>query len=184
MQTLEREVHGDTADPQFGRLGRPIRRDSPFMLGFLGALGVFVAWFLIQAVVEARSVIVLIVVAMFLAIGLNPVVEWLVARGLRRGVAIAIVFFGVIGAFVGFGFAVVPPVIEQSNAFIKELPDYLADLRRNPTIRQFDDDYGVIERAQDYVTSRATLVSGCSAASSGSAGWCSTRCSARSRCSS
>ena len=94
VQTLEREVHGDTADPQFGRLGRPIRRDSPFMLGFLGALGVFVAWFLIQAVVEARSVIVLIVVAMFLAIGLNPVVEWFVARGLRRGVAIAIVFFG------------------------------------------------------------------------------------------
>ena len=43
-------------------------------------------------------------------------------------------------------------MIEQSNAFIKELPDYLADLRRNPTIRQFDDDYGVIERAQDYVT--------------------------------
>ena len=152
VQTLEREVHGDTADPQFGRLGRPIRRDSPFMLGFLGALGVFVAWFLIQAVVEARSVIVLIVVAMFLAIGLNPVVEWLVARGLRRGVAIAIVFFGVIGAFVGFGFALLPPVIEQSNAFVKELPDYLADLRRNPTIRQFDDDYGVIERAQDYVT--------------------------------
>jgi predicted PurR-regulated permease PerM len=145
-------VHGDTADPAFGRLGRPLRRDSPFMLGFLGALGVFVAWFLVQAVVQARSVIVLIVVALFLAIGLSPVVEWLTARGLRRGVAIAIVFFGVIGAFVGFGFAVLPPVIEQSNAFIKELPDYLADLRRNPTIRQFDDDYGVIERAQNYVT--------------------------------
>jgi predicted PurR-regulated permease PerM len=152
VHTLEREVHGDTVDPQFGRLGRPIRRDSPFMLGFLGALGVFVAWFLIQAVVQARSVIVLIVVAMFLAIGLSPVVEWLVARGLRRGFAIAIVFFGVIGAFVGFGFALLPPVIEQSNAFVQELPDYLADLRRNPTIRQFDDDYGVIERAQDYVT--------------------------------
>jgi predicted PurR-regulated permease PerM len=151
-QAAEREIRSEIEDPQFGRLGHPLRRDSPFMLGFLGALGVFVAWFLIQAVVQARSVIILIVVALFLAIGLSPVVEWLIARGLRRGFAIAIVFFGVIGAFVGFGFAVLPPVIEQSNAFVKELPDYLADLRGNRTLRQFDDDYGVIERAQDYVT--------------------------------
>ena len=62
-------------------------------------------------------------------------------------------FLGVIAAFVGFGFAVLPPVIEQSNEFVKALPDYLANLRRNPTIRQFDQDYGVIDRAQTYVTS-------------------------------
>jgi predicted PurR-regulated permease PerM len=143
----------DHYDEQFGRLGSPLRRDSPFMLGFMGALGVFLAWFLIQAFLQARGVLVLILIALFLAIGLNPTVEWLTARNMRRGAAIAIVFFGVIGAFVGFGFAVVPPVVEQSNAFVQELPTYLADLRRNPTVRQFDEDYGVIERAQEYVTS-------------------------------
>jgi predicted PurR-regulated permease PerM len=149
----EVELHSDTLDPAFGSLGRPIRRDSPFMLGFLGALGVLTAWFLVQALLQARSVLVLIAVALFLAIGLSPIVEWLIARGMRRGIAIGIVFLGVIAAFVGFGFAVLPPVIEQSNAFVKALPDYLADLRRNPTIRQFDQDYGVIDRAQTYVTS-------------------------------
>jgi predicted PurR-regulated permease PerM len=147
------EVAGEDTGDGFGRLGRPLRRDSPFMLGFLGALGVFLAWFLTQALLEARGVLVLILIALFLAIGLNPTVEWLTGHNMRRGAAIAIVFFGVIGAFVGFGFAVVPPVVEQSNAFVKELPSYLDDLRKNPTVRQFDDDYGVIERAQDYVTS-------------------------------
>jgi predicted PurR-regulated permease PerM len=149
----EEDHHSWHDEEQFGRLGRPLRRDSPFMIGFLGALGVFLAWFLIQAILNARSVLVLIVIALFLAIGLNPTVEWLTARNMRRGLAIAIVFFAVIGAFVGFGFAVVPPVVEQSNAFVKELPTYLDDLRRNPTVRQFDEDYGVIERAQKYVTS-------------------------------
>ncbi len=149
----ERKLGADGGDPAFGSLGRPLRRDSPFMLGFLGALGVFVAYLLVQAVLEARSVIVLIVVALFLAIGLSPVTEWLVARGLRRGAAIAVVFSLVIGAFVGFGFAVVPPVIEQTDAFVKELPTLLDDLRKNPTIRRFDNDYGVIDRAKDYVTS-------------------------------
>jgi predicted PurR-regulated permease PerM len=139
-------------DKQFGNLGRPLRRDSPFMLGFLGALGVLLALAIVQALAQARSVIILIVVALFLAVGLNPLVEALTQRGMRRGFAIAIVFVVVIGAFVGFGFAVVPPVIEQTNAFVKELPHYLDDLRGNRTIRQFDNDYHVIDKAKDYVT--------------------------------
>jgi predicted PurR-regulated permease PerM len=136
---------------QFGSLGRPLRRDSPFMLGFLGALGVLLALGIVHALSQARSVLILIVVALFLAVGLNPVVEALTRRGMRRGFAIGIVFVVVIGAFVGFGFAVVPPVIEQTNAFVKQLPNYLEDLRGNHTIRQFDNDYHVIEKAKAYV---------------------------------
>ncbi len=141
-----------TVEQQFGRLGRPLRRDSPFLVGFLGALGVLVAVAIVHAISQARSVIILIVVSLFLAIGLNPVVEALMARGMRRGVAIAIVFVAVIGAFVGFGFAVVPPAVEQTNAFIKELPSYLDDLRSNASIRKFDNDYHVIGKAQVYVS--------------------------------
>ena len=141
-----------SATGEFGRLGSPLRRDSPFMFGFLGALGVLLAIAIVDALSQARSVIVLIIVALFLAVGLNPVVEALTQRGVRRGFAIAIVFAVVIGAFAAFGFAVVPPVIEQTNAFVKELPSYLEDLRGNRQIRQLDNDYHVIEKAQAYVT--------------------------------
>jgi predicted PurR-regulated permease PerM len=151
-EARERLAKAEAPDAQFGRLGRPMRRDSPFMLGFLGALGVLLAIGIVQAISQARSVLILIVISLFLAVGLNPVVENLTRRGMRRGFAIAIVFIVVIGAFVGFGFAVVPPVVEQTNAFIKELPNYLDDLRSNRTIRDFDNDYHVIEKAKDYVT--------------------------------
>ena len=150
--TRERANVPGRPDAQFGNLGRPLRRDSAFMLGFLGALGVLLALAIVHAIAQARSVIILIVVALFLAVGLNPVVESLTRRGMRRSIAIAIVFVVVIGAFVGFGFAVVPPVIDQTNAFVKELPNYLDDLRGNRTIRQFDNDYHVIEKAKAYVT--------------------------------
>ena len=150
--TRERSDRAESRDEQFGSLGRPLRHDSPFMLGFLGALGVLLALGIVHAMSQARSVLILIVVALFLAVGLNPVVEGLTRRGMRRGFAIGIVFIVVIGAFVGFGFAVVPPVVEQTNAFVKELPSYLSDLRGNRTIRQFDNDYHVIEKAQSYVT--------------------------------
>ena len=143
----------DTGEQFFGHLGRPLRRNSPFMLGFLGALGVFLAWFLTQAVIQARSVIILIVVSLFLAIGLNPLVETLMRRGLRRTMAIGVVFFVVISGFSAFAFAIVPPVAQQTNEFVTNIPDYLADLRKNPTVRNFDEDYGVIKRANSYVES-------------------------------
>ncbi len=153
MRVDAERVHREADEDSFGPLGRPMRRDSPIRLGFLGAIGVFLAWFLIQAIIQARSVLILIVFSLFLAVGLNPVVESLTRRGMRRTFAIGIVFSIVIGAFVAFGFAVVPPVAEQSDEFVKNVPGYLEDLRRNSTIRQFDDDYGVIEKAQAYVTS-------------------------------
>jgi predicted PurR-regulated permease PerM len=141
------------AEARYGRPGHPISRSSPFVLGFLGALGVFLAWFLTRALIEARSVIILIVVSLFLAVGLSPAVEWLVRRSMRRGLAIGIVFLGVIGLFVAFGFALLPPVVQQTDAFVQDLPRLLGDLRQNPTVRRLDESYGLIERAQSYVTS-------------------------------
>ena len=49
---------------------------SPFRIGFVGTLGVLVAYGLAQAIIQARSVLVLLVVAMFIALGLNPIVEF------------------------------------------------------------------------------------------------------------
>jgi hypothetical protein len=44
---------------------------SPFRIGFVGTLGALVAYGLAQAIIQARSVLVLLVVAMFIALGLN-----------------------------------------------------------------------------------------------------------------
>jgi hypothetical protein len=49
-------------------------RHSPFKIGFVGAFGALVAVFLRQQLLSISSVLVLLVLAMFLAIGLNPTV--------------------------------------------------------------------------------------------------------------
>lgn len=137
----------------FGRPGRPIRRSSPFFLGFTAAVGVLLAWFLVQATLAARQVIVLIIVSMFLAVGLNPAVEAMMRRGLGRRFAVAIVFACVIAFFVGFGFAIVPPLTEQTTSFANKLPDYVSQLQDNPTINRLDQRYGVLERAENFILS-------------------------------
>ncbi|MEU8267754.1 AI-2E family transporter [Sphaerisporangium sp. NPDC049002] len=144
--------HGEDAALPYGVPGKPLAR-GPFLWGLTAALGVLTAWALAQALISSRSVIVLIVVAAFLAVGLNPVVEALQRRGMNRRWAISIVFLGVIALFVLFGLAIVPPVSQESSDFVRAVPGYVQSLMANPTIKQLDADYQILANIQTYITS-------------------------------
>ena len=51
----------------------PLERHSPFYIGFFGGLGALLAFWLGTQLLAISSVLILVVVAMFLAVGLNPV---------------------------------------------------------------------------------------------------------------
>lgn len=142
------EAHVDENNP-FGRPGRPLAPRSPFRVAFSAALGVAVAYGLVRALISVRGVLVLLLTAAFLAIGLNPAVEWLEQRHMRRAFAVAVVFLAVLLFFVGFGFAVVPPIVEQAQAFVVAAPDYVAQLQDNRRIASLDERFGLLGRAQD-----------------------------------
>lgn len=146
----------------YGELGRPLRRSSPFYIGFVGALGALVAWYLAKAVVGASQVIVLVVVSMFLAVGLNPIVERLMRRGLTRRLAVLVVTVGVLAVFVGFIAAIAPPLATQTTDLIASVPDTLESLRHNRSIERLDEQYGVIDRVNEFIgsTTLATTVFG------------------------
>ncbi|MBB6476957.1 AI-2E family transporter [Sphaerisporangium rubeum] len=150
--TAIRAVTLDEDDQPFGRPGRPLR-SNPFMFGLTAALGVLTAWLLVQAIAGAGSALVLIVISLFLAVGLNPAVEALQNRNVPRRLAITIVFLGVIGVFVGFGLAIVPPLTEQTTGFIKQLPEYVQQVQNHPLIRSVDQQYQVLDKVQSYITS-------------------------------
>src|SRR3954467_1831217 len=105
LETRQREAGVDALFP-FGRPGRPLTRGHPFVFGFYGALGVLAAYMLVKAVGDARQVIILIIGALFLAVGLNPAVEALTRVGVSRRWGVLIVFLCLVGFFVGFGFAI------------------------------------------------------------------------------
>ncbi|MFC5831868.1 AI-2E family transporter [Nonomuraea insulae] len=136
----------------YGLPGKPLAR-GPFLFGLVGGLGVLTAIALAQMIVASLSTIVLVVVAMFLAVGLNPAVEALQRRGLVRRGAITIVFSGVIVAFVLFGLAIVPPVSKQLTEFVNAVPGYITELSNHPTLRQLDADYQILPQLRTFVTS-------------------------------
>ena len=77
----------------------------------------------------ARHVLVWIVISLFLALALNPAVEWLQRRGLkRRGAAAAVAYLLAILFIVAIGFTFVPTLVDQVNEFVDKLPDYAHDV--------------------------------------------------------
>ncbi|TCO44489.1 putative PurR-regulated permease PerM [Kribbella antiqua] len=134
-----------------GLPGPPLRRSNPFMFGFFAALGVLVAWGLWNALGQARSVLILLLVSMFIAVGLNPLVEWFMRRGLKRGLSVGVVFLLMILAVAGVGFAIVPVVTDQINSLIKNAPEWLDLLTKSKTLNDLNDRYQFIQKAQDYI---------------------------------
>ncbi|HEY5148045.1 MAG TPA: hypothetical protein VII82_14825, partial [Polyangiaceae bacterium] len=81
---------GADADNEYGQVGKPFDRRSPFYVGFVAALGVAVAFALAYTVVAAGQILVLLGLAFFIAVGLDPAVLWLYRRGVPRWIAVTI----------------------------------------------------------------------------------------------
>lgn len=151
--TAETPARKRPAPTAVGREGLTTR--TAFRIGFLGALGVFAATLLVSALAATRSVLVLLVISAFLAVGLNPAVEMLERRGLSRGRAVGVVLAAVLIGFTGFLIAIVPPIVDQTQALVHQGPDYLDHLLRNRTIRRIDEQSHLIEKAKAALNSPA-----------------------------
>ena len=158
---IKRKPKESPVIPDFGAAGAPIDRGHPFYFGFVATIGALSAFVLMRALASASQVFVLILVALFLATGLNPAVEAIRKRGLSRAGAVAVIFTVVI-LFVGLFMAlVVPPLISQGTHLIQIAPTLLNDLKNNATIANLNEHYGIIDTLQkrlSSVTSDGTLL--------------------------
>lgn len=146
VRRLEAQV---SEDKPFGVPGRPTNPRSPFRIAFTAALGVALAYGLVQALVAVRSVLVLLLVSAFLAIGLNPAVEGIERRGLRRSHAVAMVLVAVLLLFTGFVLAVVPPIVDQATQFAQKAPQYISNLQDNRVVAELDGRFRLLDRAKE-----------------------------------
>ena len=145
----------------YGALGAPINRSHPFYFGFVATLGALTAIVLMRALASVSQILVLILIALFLATGLNPAVEALRKRKLSRSAAVTVIFSSVILFVIFFALVIIPPVISQGTNLIESGPQLLEDLMMNETINQLNTQYGLIDTLQERlrsVTSDGTLL--------------------------
>src|SRR6266566_1285851 len=120
----------------------------------LTVLGLIVAvWVLIHVVVIARSVIVYVLIAIFLTLAINPLVAWLMRRGVHsRGLASATACLLVLIGIAAIGYAFIPTLIDNVNNFVDAVPGYVHDLTKGRGRLGFlETKYHVVERLDHYV---------------------------------
>jgi predicted PurR-regulated permease PerM len=143
-------------NPTYGVVGRPLNRHSPFYIGFFGATGALLAIGLWQMVGRLSTTLTLLIVSMFLALALNPIVDALVERGVRRAGSVAVVFTGLLVAFVLIGFLVIPPVVVQGTELAQQAPKYIENLLGSSWVRELDKSYDVIDKVRAELQARMT----------------------------
>ena len=102
-------------------------------------------------VYQLRQPLAWIFIAGFLAIALGGPVAWL-GRRMRKGFAVALVYLTLILVPFAIGALLVPPIVEQVNLLIQNVPQYAQDLTEfvesNERLRQLEEDYNITAELQ------------------------------------
>jgi predicted PurR-regulated permease PerM len=154
--TAEGAAASGALSSTYGIAGRPLNRHSPFYIGFLGAIGALLAIGLWNLVGRLTTTLTLLIVSMFLALALNPLVDALIARGMRRPAAVGLVFAGLVVAFGLIAALVIPPVVVQGSELAQQAPTYVENALGSPWVREIDKSYDVIDKIQAELEARMT----------------------------
>jgi len=96
-----------------------------------------------------RTVVALVFIALFIAVALGRAVDRFERLGLKRWLAILATYLTMLLAVFGLGLLIVPPIVSQTNKFIKNVPHYVDDLQKNKTIRDYDRKYHIIQKLKE-----------------------------------
>ena len=109
----------------------------------LGAYGIYLV----------RDVLVLVVIALFLSISIEPMVRGLTGRGMPRATAVGV---GVVAGIVlaaTFVWSLVPPIVDQGGRLLHDLPVYLdRSVAASAAVREVTDRYQLTERLTSAVS--------------------------------
>jgi len=122
----------------------------------LTALGVLLGVVLaVGFVFLARAGLTLIAIALFLALALNPAVEFFQRRGLGRAWAGGAVYALALAVFSLLGLVFIPPLVEQITRFVEALPDLVDDVTEGHGPLGFlERKYQVVEQVRSATTGK------------------------------
>jgi len=131
-----------------------VRPGLMFRWGVYVALGVLAVAAATVAVYTTRALLIRVLIALFIAVSLDPAVRVLTRRGMRRGLAVLIIFLIAGGLTAAFLVSVIPAMVHQFQALMHDFPGYIASLSdRSARFRQLTDRYHLTSKVQDLLAS-------------------------------
>ncbi|KQZ84417.1 hypothetical protein ASD56_10655 [Microbacterium sp. Root166] len=112
---------------------------NPFRVAFLATLGVGLGLVLINSVQTLSTILLYVGTALFLSLGLDPIVAWLERRKLPRWAAVLITILAVLAAFAGIILMVIPIIVQQIGQLVVAIEEIVSS-------GAFDDPVGEIQK--------------------------------------
>lgn len=119
-----------------------LKVSNPFLIGLFGGLGVLTALLIGGAVATLANVITYIFAAIFLALGLDPLVTSLERFKFPRPIAVLSVVAGLLGLLGLLIWNLVPTLITESTRFLETAPQLLQDITQLPFVLRLDNQLG------------------------------------------
>jgi predicted PurR-regulated permease PerM len=139
--------------PQLGATqGRVVVVFHPrsILIALLVLLAVLAA---VEFMLLAQAGLTLLMIALFLALALNPAVEFLQGRGLGRGSAVGVVYVLALALFALLGLVFIPPLVDQISKLVTALPNLVDELTKGHGPLGFlERKYQVVERVRSATT--------------------------------
>lgn len=93
-----------------------------------------------------------LLIATFLAVALSGPVNFL-QRRMKRGLAITVVYLGLLAVPIGIGALIVPPLVSEANDLAQNAPQYARDVTSfvedNERLRKLDQDYDITSKLRE-----------------------------------
>lgn len=94
---------------------------NPFRVALVATLGVGLGILLLQSVQSLSTILLYVGTALFIALGLDPVVSWLERRRLPRWAAVLITLVAVLGLFTGIVLIILPVLVAQVGQLVEQI---------------------------------------------------------------
>jgi predicted PurR-regulated permease PerM len=126
--------------------------DSPARTIARNVLVVASVVLLLYVIYLLRKPISWLIIAAFLAVALAGPVNFL-QRYMKRGLAIALVYIGLLLIPIGLGAVLLPPIVNQASDVATNAPSYVQDVedyvQKNKTLNDLNDKYDITQKLAD-----------------------------------
>ena len=104
---------------------------------------------------------VVVGLAMFIAVGLDPLVSWLTRKGWPRWAAVVVVLFAVAAVIGIFLATAIPPLTAQTTALVQKVPTYVKELQNhNSELGKLNDKYQIQSKVTTLLQSKGSSLAG------------------------
>lgn len=115
----------------------------PIQIGFLFTVGVGLALGLYWVFTSNAQLLIWIAAALFIALGLDPVVRRIEGWGAPRGVGVAASVLMLAALLAAFFSMLIPTVVDQTTQFVQSLPVLVSEFMDSEFFQDLDEQFGV-----------------------------------------